>query len=46
MFFSACKELEKCPIYGIIADEARKYGAFDFEVDFKNRIAEPAEGIY
>lgn len=31
--------------YGMIAGEPRKYGACDFEVDFKQRVAEPAEHV-
>jgi len=31
--------------YGMIAGERRAYGEVDFEVDFKQRVAEPAESI-
>lgn len=31
--------------YGMIAGETRSYGRIDFEVDFKQRVAEPAEQI-
>lgn len=31
--------------FGMIAGEPRKYGACDFEVDFKQRVAEPAEHV-
>jgi len=31
--------------YGMIAGEKRRYGRVDFEVDFKQRVAEPAEHL-
>lgn len=31
--------------YGMVAGEPRKYGACDFEVDFKQRVAEPPEQV-
>jgi deoxyribonuclease-1 len=31
--------------YGEIADEIRKYGTCDFEVDFENKLAEPPPGV-
>ena len=31
--------------YGMISGESRKYGVVDFEVDFKQRVAEPAEAV-
>jgi deoxyribonuclease-1 len=31
--------------YGMIPGEDRNYGQCDFEVDFKNRVAEPRESV-
>jgi len=31
--------------YGMVAGEPRKYGTCDFEVDFKQRVAEPPEQV-